>query len=340
VVDGNSDFLSLAAMSLHRRGHAVRTCAYLQEAKKHVEQMFFDAVLCAYRLPDGSGEELCAWIKSHEDLQGLPVALMFESSGSDRNDPLVEIALAGGRPGGPQLTGPLAPDDYILLPIRPEELVLRVSSLLRLRRYREEITNSIGALLSVAEGIEEQDRRSRGHCKRISLMGVLLGSALGLDDYQLLTLERAGYLHDVGKACVPGGILEKSQPLTPREMEVVKGHCVLGERLCRPIAALQTVLPIIRHHHERGDGTGYPDALPKDKIPRLAQIFSIVDVYDSLRSWRPYRPPLKDWQVVEVMRQEVALSYWNRDFFEVFEREILPTLNEQLEASHVLWPSE
>lgn len=337
VVDGDTNFLSLAAMALQRRGHAVRTCAYLQEAQEHVERVVFDAVLCGQHLPDGAGTDLCTWIKNHEHLQGLPVALLVPSTGLQHRDPLMEIALAGGQPGGPALTGPQAPDDFIILPVRPEELVLRVGTLLKLRRYRDEINNQLTVLLSVAEGVEEQDRRSRGHCKRLSIMAVLLGAALGVDEYQLLTLERAGYLHDIGKASVPGGILEKSQPLTPREMEIIKGHCILGERLCLPVAALQSVLPIIRHHHERGDGSGYPDGLVKEKIPRLAQLFSIVDVYDSLRTWRPYRPPLGEWQAVEVMKHEVARGYWNREFFEVFSRQVVPTLAEHLEANHVMW---
>ncbi|HEX8465185.1 MAG TPA: HD domain-containing phosphohydrolase, partial [Abditibacterium sp.] len=166
----------------------------------------------------------------------------------------------------------------------------------------------------------------------------LLGLAVGCDDYELLTLERAGYLHDIGKVAIPGGILEKSQPLTPREMEIVKRHCILGEKLCRPVMALQPVLPIVRHHHERGDGSGYPDGLKTEQIPRLVQLFSIVDVYDSLRTWRPYRPPLLDWQAVDVMRQEVKRGFWNRLFFETFARDVVPVLNEHLDTSHVLWP--
>ena len=120
-------------------------------------------------------------------------------------------------------------------------------------------------------------------------------------------------------------------------MEIIKGHCVLGERLCRPVGALQAVVPIIRSHHERGDGSGYPDGLQKDKIPRLAQVFSIVDIYESLRSWRPYRPPLQDWQALEVMLQEVNRGFWNRDIYDVFAKQVSPTLNDQLEANHVLW---
>lgn len=151
-------------------------------------------------------------------------------------------------------------------------------------------------------------------------------------------LERAGYLHDIGKASIAGALFEKIQPLSPREMELIKDHCVLGEKLCSGVAALKPVLPIIRHHHERADGTGYPDGLNGDGIPVLAQIFSVADVYDSLRTWRPYRPPMGESQAIDVMRQEVARGYWNRYVFEAFLKSVLPGLNDRLDTVHVLWP--
>lgn len=340
VVDGDSNFLSFAATTLQRRGHAVRICAYAAEARDHVERHFFDAVLCSMDLPDGKGGDFCAWIKSHEDLQGLPVALLVEESQTQNSDDIIANLMRDAAPGALQLSGPLAPDEFIVRTVRAEEFAIRVGALLKLRRYREEIGNALTALLAIAEGVEEQDRRAMGHCKRLSIMAVLLGAALRCDDYQLLTLERAGYLHDIGKVSIPGGVLEKLQPLTPREMEIIKQHSVLGEKLCRPVMALQPVLPIIRHHHERGDGTGYPDGLRGPEIPRLAALFSIVDVYDSLRTWRPYRPRLADWQAVEVMRHEVARGMWDREVFEIFARDVIPILNDHLDASGVLWAGD
>ncbi len=340
VVDGDSNFLTFAATTLARRGHAVRICAYAEEAREHVERHVFDAVLCAMRLSDSTGAELCAWIKSHEDLQGLPVALLVEETDGQTSDDIIANLMRDASPGALTTMGPLAPDEFIIRTVRAEEFAIRVGGLLKLRRYREEIGNALTAMLAIAEGVEEQDRRSRGHCKRLSIMSVLLGSALGCSDYELLTLERAGYLHDIGKVAIPGAMLEKIQPLTPREMEIIKEHPILGEKLCLPVMALQPVLPIIRHHHERGDGSGYPDRLTSAQIPRLAQIFSIVDVYDSLRTWRPYRPSLNDWRAAEVMRNEADRGFWNRAILEVFVHQIVPTLDEYLDASSVLWPAE
>ncbi len=340
VVDGDSQFLTFAATALHRRGHAVRICAYGAEARGHLERHEFDVVLCALELPDGSGAELCGWIKSRDELQGTAVAMIVDAARVKRPDDPLEAIMRDIAPGAPVLSGPLVPDEFILRPLASEEFVVRIGALLKMRRYREEIGNAITTLLAIAEGVEEQDRRARGHCRRLSIMGVLLGAAAGLEEYQLLILERAGFLHDIGKACIAGAILEKTQPLTPREMEIVREHPVLGEKLCRPVAALEPVVSIIRGHHERGDGSGYPDGLKMNQIPRLTQLFAIVDVYDSLRTWRPYRPPLNERQALELMKTEVERGYWNRDLFELFAAQIVPTLDEQFALVSAGWPGE
>lgn len=340
VVDGDSQFLTFASTSLHRRGHGVRVCAYAAEAREHLERHEFDVVLCALELPDGSGAELCGWIKSQDVLQGIPVAMVVDASQVKRPDDPLEAIMRDIAPGAPILSGPLAPDEFILRPVRSEEFVVRIGALLKMRRYREEIGNAITTLLAIAEGIEEQDRRARGHCRRLSIMAVLLGASAGLEEYQLLSLERAGFLHDIGKACIPGAILEKSQPLTPREMEIVREHPVLGEKLCSPVAALQPVVSIVRGHHERGDGSGYPDGLKMNQIPRMTQLFSIVDVYDSLRTWRPYRPPLNQRQALQLMQTEVERGYWNSELFELFANQVVPVLDEQFAQSAVSWPGE
>jgi putative two-component system response regulator len=209
--------------------------------------------------------------------------------------------------------------------------------LLRVKRYLDEISSTVGALMQVAEGIEEQDKRAQGHCKRLAIMVLELGSAMGCDDWQLTALERAAYLHDIGKAAIPGAIVTKTDTLTPREMQIMRSHCLQGERLCRDVAALKPVLPIIRHHHERVNGSGYPDALRGSDIPILAQILTIPDIYDALRMWRPYRPAMNEAQAVNVMQEEVVGGLWNRQIFDVFVRQVLPGLDKRLQTYDALW---
>jgi len=338
VVDGSPEFLTLASTNLGRRGHAVRVCSYAREAREHLERHQFDALLCALNLPDGSGAELCAWVKNHDYLHTLPVAMLVDAQSlAPVGDSLADL-MRGSSSGLQPLSGALAPDEFIIRPLRSEELLVRVSGLLKMRRYRDEIGQTLGTLIMVAQGIEEQDKRAQGHCQRLATLAVLMGAAAGCDEYELLMLERAGYLHDIGKVQIPTGILEKVEALTPREREMVQEHPVLGEKLCRGVGALGGVLPIIRHHHERCDGTGYPDRLREKQIPPLAALFSVVDVFDSLLTWRPYRPAMATWQALETLRSEVECGFWSREYFNLFEQKVLPIAGEHLRAAGVDWP--
>ena len=334
VIDGDAAYTSALLPVLSARGHHVTVCRTAAEARHELERFSFDVVLCARHLPDGEGQQLCHELKSSTDGAITPFGLLV----SDAR----EIDEMTYRPSGvveqPAYGDLVPPDEYLSRHLPLDEMPARVQTLMRIGRYQEEIYKSIGTLMKVAEGIEEQDKRMTGHCKRLSIMAVELGAVLGCDEFQLTALERAGYLHDIGKVAIPGAVISKSERLSPREMEIIQAHCVLGERLCADVAALKPVLPIIRHHHERADGTGYPDRLRGQEIPVLAQILSIPDIYDALRMWRPYRPPMNDAQAVDVLRQEVSRGYWNRLIFDAFVDKVLPGLDDRLDAAHVLWP--
>lgn len=337
VVDSDAAYLELVTAALTAADHKAVGCRTGQEARNHLEKTAFDVVLCARQLSDETGDDLCAFIKEQPEYSGVAVGLMV--SGREEEDwqlMTAESAPAAGQ--GAQLRKEVPANDLIARSVSMSELLVRVHGLLRQRRYIEEIQNSISTMMRMAEGIEEQDKRARGHCQRLSIMAVQLGAVLGCDDWQLTTLERAGYLHDIGKVCIPGAIMDKSQPLSPREMEIIRDHCVLGEKLCSEVAALRSVMPIIRSHHERADGTGYPDGLYGEQIPVLAQVFSVVDIYDALRMWRPFRPPMNETQAVDIMRQEVGRGFWNRHIFNAFEEHVLPGLDETLDSLHILWP--
>jgi putative two-component system response regulator len=332
IVDADEAFSAQATQTLAQQGHMVMTCRTGAEARRHLERMPYDAVLCGWRLPDEEGIHFCEFVKGQPEMPHVAVALLIDATADDMWVAKLYIGSQDGQSN-------LGPDELILRSAHMQEVAARVQALLHVRRYRQEIDNALETLMSVAEGVEEQDRRARGHCKRLSIMCIELGAVLGLSEWELTALERAAYLHDIGKVAIPGAIISKVDSLTPREMEIIKNHCVLGEKLCRSMAALKPVLPIIRHHHERANGTGYPDGLKGDEIPVLAQIFSIPDIYDALRMWRPYRTSMSEAQAIQVMRQEVAQGFWNAHFFEIFTKHVLPGLDERLDMAHVLWPS-
>jgi putative two-component system response regulator len=134
-----------------------------------------------------------------------------------------------------------------------------------------------------------------------------------------VALRRAGIVHDVGKVMVPENILLKQGGLTDQEWKVMKQHPIVGERICRPLKAFRLVLPIIRHHHEKLDGSGYPDGLKGEEIPLTARILQTVDIYDALTTDRPYRKPLPPEEAFAVMREEVKRGWWDRSLVDAFE---------------------
>jgi putative two-component system response regulator len=144
-------------------------------------------------------------------------------------------------------------------------------------------------LLALANAVEQRDTLTAGHCERLALISVAIGIAMGLSRGELLALYRGGYLHDIGKVGMPDSILFKPASLTPEEWAVMRSHTVRGEEICRPMSSLAPVLPIIRSHHERWDGSGYPDNLAGTDIPLLARVMQLADIYDALTSPRPYK---------------------------------------------------
>jgi putative two-component system response regulator len=141
-----------------------------------------------------------------------------------------------------------------------------------------------------------------------------------LADDEITALRRGGIVHDIGKVAVPDAILLKPARLTPEEMRIMQEHTIVGERICAPLKSLRLVLPIIRHHHEKLDGSGYPDGLKGDEIPLTARVMQIVDVYDALTTERPYKSAMSRTDALQMMEQEVGRGWWDADIFQTFRQ--------------------
>jgi putative two-component system response regulator len=288
---------------LEEDGHEVLSVADGREALKLVRERHVDLVLLDVMMPGETGFSICRELKADRVTRLIPVVLVTGlSSVSDR-----VLGIEAGA------------DDFLNKPIRREELLARVRSLLRLRDYINELEEAETVLFSLALGIEAKDPYTEGHCQRLSNYSVALGKRVGLPEDQLTALRRGGTVHDIGKLGVPEHILQKPGPLTEDERRTMMEHPVIGEKICAPLRSFQLVLPIIRHHHERLDGSGYPDGLKNGQIPLTARILSTVDVYDALTTERPYKAAFPAEEAFEIIRQEVQKGWWDPDLTAEFE---------------------
>jgi putative two-component system response regulator len=163
----------------------------------------------------------------------------------------------------------------------------------------------------MARAVESRDPNTGDHCERLVAMGKAFGEYIQLPRTDIRNLMWGGYLHDIGKVGIPDAVLLKKGSFTPEEREIMNNHVLIGEKICKPLRSMRGVLPIIRYHHERWDGTGYPDGLVEEEIPYLAQVFQVIDIYDALTSERPYKRAFTVAEALEIMVQETQRGWRN-----------------------------
>ena len=308
VVDDNLLNAELLRELLTGRGYHVVAAQTAADAEAEIRRELPDVILLDVVMPGKSGYELCRELKEDSKTRLIPIIMITGlSARQDR--------IAGIEAGA---------DDFLIKPINPEELFARVSSLLKLKEFTDELETADSVLCTLGLSVESRDPYTEGHCERLSRDASDLGRHLGLDEECIVALRRGGYLHDLGKIAVPDEILKKGSDLTVAEWEIMKRHPVTGETICRPLKSLRLVLPIIRHHHEHSDGSGYPDGLHQGEIPLLPRILQVVDVYDALRTARPYKLALTHEQAALTMRDEAQAGLWDKElvaqFFQMLDK--------------------
>jgi len=307
VVDDKLDTLLLVRELLSSRGYNVMTASDADEALQAIQSERPDLILLDVIMPGRSGYDLCRELKENPTTRLIPVVMI--TGLSDRSDRIRGIE-AGA-------------DDFLSKPLYPEELYARVKSLLKLKHFTDELENAEAVLFTLALGVEARDPFTGDHCSRLSHYAGALGRHLHFEYDNVVALERGGYLHDLGKIKVPDEILKKGTELSLAEWEIMKQHPADGEAICQPLKSFRKVLPIIRHHHEHWNGSGYPDGLEGHNIPVLARVLQVVDVYDALVTARPYKPALPQSQARETMVREAKRGLWDyelvREFFSLLE---------------------
>jgi len=308
VVDDHRLNAELLREMLSPRGYHVTVASSAADAEAEIRREQPDLILLDVIMPGKTGYELCRELKDDAATRLIPIVMI---TGLNAHEDRIKAIESGA-------------DDFLTKPLSPEELFARVKSLLKLKEFTDELETAESVICSLGLSVESRDPYTEGHCERLAQNATELGRYLGLDDESLVALRRGGYLHDLGKISVPDEILKKGSNLTPQEWVIMKQHPLTGEAICRPLKSLRLVLPIIRHHHEHSDGSGYPDGLRDGEIPLLPRILQVVDIYDALRTARPYKPALAHEQAAITMREEAKAGLWDdelvAEFFSMLER--------------------
>jgi putative two-component system response regulator len=267
-----------------------------------LERESIDLVIADMMMPEMAGPEFCRRLKGNRRTRLTPILILTSVQGVDNE-------VAGLESGA---------DEFLLRPLQPAVVRTRIRAMLRNKRAIDRLEEAESILFALAQTVEQRDKETGNHCQRLATYSVAMGVALGLPEDDLLALHRGGYLHDIGKIAIPDSILFKKGSLSEEEWVVMRSHASKGEEICRPMKTLAPVLPIIRNHHERWDGSGYPDGMRGEDIPLLARILQLADIYDALTSPRSYKPAIAAGQALEILSLEAQRGWRDAELLSVF----------------------
>ncbi|MBI3079113.1 MAG: response regulator [Deltaproteobacteria bacterium] len=295
VVEDDREVREMLEEYLTGLGYRVMTAASAEAALAVLDRSAPDLVLSDVHMEAMSGIELCARLKKDPQVQLTPVILLTAVSD-------LHARVAGLAAGA---------DDFFAKPVSLIELRTRVAALLRVKSLLDQLERAENLITTLSLTIEARDPYTAGHCDRLAGYVVALGRALDVDGPMRKALRLGGFLHDLGKLAVPDGILLKPGPLDPGERERIQLHPAAGADLIHELRTLDEVCPIIRHHHERWDGSGYPDGLKGEAIPLGARIMAVADVYDALHTQRPYKRALSHGEAITILLREAEAGWWD-----------------------------
>ena len=266
-----------------------------------------DLVLLDILMPGMDGFKVCSAIKEDPKTRLIPIIMV--TALNEKKDRIRGIEVGS--------------DDFISVPFDKEELLARVKSLLRMKHYSDQLDNAEKVIIALAKAVEAKDAYTKGHVDRVATLASNLAKESGLSNDEQQTLYMGGLLHDIGKIGISDSILNKPGKLTDEEFIKIKEHPSTGEDICKPLNSIRSLLPVIKHHHEKMDGSGYPSGLKGDEIPISARIMAVVDVYDALTSDRPYRKGMDKEKALNILQEEVNKGWWDPVLFKKFKSLLL-----------------
>ncbi|HLA27334.1 MAG TPA: HD domain-containing phosphohydrolase [Syntrophales bacterium] len=295
VVDDVKQNQELLEAHLIAEGYQVDIAGGGQEALEKVYKRAPDLILLDIQMPEIDGYQVCAKLKGDSSTRLIPIIMI--TALKEVADKIKAIE-AGA-------------DDFITKPFNKLEVLARARSLLKVKYLNDQLDTAENVIFSLAQAIESKDKYTEGHIERVSQYSTEFADILDLSATDREAIHKGGQLHDMGKLVLDDAIINKPGRLTPEEFEMVKQHPLVGYKICHPLKSVRDALPIIRWHHEKLDGSGYPDGLKGDEIPVTVRIMAIVDVYDALTTKRSYKDSFSPLKAFHILEEEVDKGWWD-----------------------------
>lgn len=304
VADDSRQDAEILSQLLKDNGFTAVTASNGIEAIETAIKEHPDLILLDVDMPGENGYEVARQLKAHKSTRMVPIIM------------LTALAELGAKLQGLEA----GVDDYLTKPYRPVELMARIRSLLRMKALNDQLDDAESIVFTLARIIEAKDSYTLGHADRVSRFSVALGKLLNRNASELEVLDKGGVLHDIGKMAVPDAILLKPGALTKEEFDIMKSHPVVGCTICERLRSAKDAIPLIRHHHEKLNGQGYPDGLKAADIPISVRIVNIADIYDALTTRRSYKDAWTVDKAFQVMFEEVQRGWWDGDILREWEK--------------------
>jgi putative two-component system response regulator len=302
VIEDDGSIAQLLRSGLATEGHDVVVFGDRADLLGQLEESPPDLILVDINTPETDAHAICRRLKSHPATRFIPIIIVTAETPAEAKLRAWELGA----------------DDFLTKPFHSLEVVARCRSMLRVKALIDELDSAEAVVFAFARAIEAKSPYTQGHAERVATYALSLAAEIGLPEDKWETLRNGALLHDIGKISIPDVILDKPTALTAEEFEIVKLHTVQGARIVEPLRSIRDAVPLIRWHHERFDGRGYPDGLAGEEIPLLVRVLAVADVYDSLASKRPYRSAIPHELCLELLRLNALSGGIDAELVRVF----------------------